>query len=109
MREPYEETRGENLVRLELDKMGIKYNAQFPFRNGFIVDFAIPDHKIILEVDIHPSHFTVKGKKKGRFRDWMFGRSVGKIVHMIEKDLEDIPGFLLNLQLGTNKKNTGEL
>ena len=98
MRTKYRETLGEKVVREELERQGINFSAQFPFRNGFIVDFALHDFKVIIEVDIHPSHFTLKGRKKEYFRDMMFKKIGWKVVHLTEDDLLNISTIIKDIR-----------
>jgi len=80
----------EKMFRQELEKRGIKFEAQAPFRNGFIVDFLLRDEKIIIEVDYHVSHFEPKGKRKQGFRDMMFKKLGYTIFHFTPRDVEKL-------------------
>lgn len=88
----------EKIMREELEQRGIEFVQEKPFRNGFVADFAIPDKKIIIEVDGHPAHFTESGMKKTIFRDLMFKRIGWKIFHLTEQEiLENVEKHLNNI------------
>ena len=69
MRKLYE-TDIEVLMRDALDKANIKTTSQFPIRCrfGYILDFAIPDLKIDIEVD--GEHYHQLGNNRDRKRNW---------------------------------------
>jgi len=89
MKSIFVESSLEKIVREELERQNIEFIQEMPFRNGFVADFVILDKKTIIEVDGHPSHFTKRGKKKTRFRDWMFKRDGWKIIHFTEQEILD--------------------
>ena len=70
-----------------LDELGVNYIEQYPTRLGFIIDFAIPDKKIAIEVD---GKYWHKDKKRDRFRDWMLRRAGWKVVRIDEDGIENL-------------------
>ena len=70
-----------------LDDLGIEYEPEYPTRTGFIIDFALLDKKIALEVD-GPHHDTSQRKKSDRFRDYQLKREgwITKRIHHSEFD-----------------------
>lgn len=69
-REKIELTDIEEIVKRGLDTLGIKYIIQYPTRTGFILDFAILDKMIDLEVD-DVYHDNPKTQKRDRFRTYL--------------------------------------
>lgn len=75
-----------------LDELGVNYIEQYPTRLGFIIDFAIPDKKIAIEVD---GKYWHKDKKRDRFRDWMLRRAGWKVVRIDEDGIENLKNIKL--------------
>lgn len=64
------QTKPESIFQKILDKLGIKYIFQFvifPSKNFFILDFFVPDSKVVFEID-GKQHYTKKGKEKDKIR-----------------------------------------
>ena len=57
----------ETQVQAALDAAGIAYVPQYPTRTGFVLDFALVDQKIAIEVD-GPTHDTPKARSRDAFR-----------------------------------------
>ena len=74
-----------------LDSMGLTYIYEHPVRSGFILDFAFPEKMKAIEVDGHPSHFTSKGRRRDRFRDWILGRAGWRILRVTADELRENP------------------
>lgn len=79
MRQRYE-TDIESLMREALEKEGIDFAQEFPFRckYGYRLDFAIPDLKIAIECD--GEHWHKKNNHKDRKRDWFMIKRGWKIL-----------------------------
>jgi len=75
-----------------LDELRVNYIEQYSTRLGFIIDFAIPDKKIAIEVDGKHWH---KDKKKDRFRDWMLRRAGWKVIRIDEDEIESLKNIKL--------------
>jgi len=75
-----------------LDELGVNYIEQYSTRLGFIIDFAIPDKKIAIEVD---GKYWHKDKKRDRFRDWMLRRAGWKVVRIDEHEIETLKNIKL--------------
>ena len=60
----------EEIMQEALEKEGIKVVSQYPIRDrfGYILDFAIPDLKIDIEVDGEAWH--PEGNSRDRKRNW---------------------------------------
>jgi len=84
----------ERKVKSFLDERGIVYIPQYPLRQGYIADFALPDRKIIIEVDGERWHSGKKKLKKDRFRDYMLKRAGWTTIRIKEKDINKIPKLL---------------
>lgn len=80
-------TAPEEALRSAMGAAGLSFEFQFPTRSGFILDFAFPKEKLVVEVD-GPTHYTQAGKKKDRFRDWMLRREGWRILHVHWKRIE---------------------
>ena len=64
-----------------LDELGIEYEAEYPTRTGFILDFALLDRKIAIEAD-GPTHDEPKRQKSDRFRDYQLRREGWKVIRL---------------------------
>ena len=73
-----------------LDELGVNYIEQYPTRLGFIIDFAIPDKKIAIEVDGKHWH---KDKNRDKFRDWMLKRAGWKVIRIDEDKIESLKKY----------------
>ena len=84
----------EKKVKSFLDVRGIRYISQYPLRQGFIADFALPDKKIIIEVDGERWHSGKKKVKKDRFRDYMLKRDGWTTIRIKEKEINNLQELL---------------
>lgn len=84
----------ERVVKEFLDTKGVKYIPQYPLRQGFIADFALPDKKIIIEVDGERWHSEKKKIKKDRFRDYMLKREGWNTIRIKEKNIDKLTELL---------------
>jgi very-short-patch-repair endonuclease len=78
-------------VRDALNRIGIPYEAEWPTRNGFLIDFAFLKSMIALEVD-GPHHDSPMRRKKDGFRTQclkQFGWRVVRLHHSILDSLSD--------------------
>ena len=87
----------ERKVKSFLDERGIEHIPQYPLRQGYIADFALPDRKIIIEVDGKKWHSGKKKQKKDRFRDYMLKRAGWKTIRIPEKDIDKLDGLLSSI------------
>jgi len=71
----------EEIVKEGLDTLNIKYILQYPTRTGFILDFALIDKMIDLEVDGF-YHDNSKAQKRDRFRAYMVKREGWKTIRI---------------------------
>lgn len=81
MRNHFHYTDLELQVKAELDCLGIKYVAQHSTRTGFVIDFALLERKIALEVD-GPYHDTKEQQKRDRFKDRQLKREGWEVVRI---------------------------
>jgi len=86
-REKIHLTNLEKKAKKILDELGVNYIDQYSTRLGFIIDFAIPDKKIAIEVD---GKYWHKNKKKDRFRDWMLKRDGWRVIRIKENEIENL-------------------
>lgn len=84
----------EKTVKQWLEDKGIKHIPQYPLRQGYIADFAIPGKHIIIEVDGTHWHSGKKKQKKDRFRDYMLKRAGWKTIRIPEKDIDKLDSLL---------------
>lgn len=82
-----EPTEPERVLRDALRAESIEFDFQFPTKTGFIIDFAFPREKLAVEVD-GPTHYTERGKRKDRFRNWMLRREGWAVLHVHWKRVE---------------------
>ena len=71
----------ESIIEEALNTLNIYYIPQFPTRTGFIIDYAIPDKKIALEID-GPYHDTKEQKKRDSFKDYMLKREGWQVIRI---------------------------
>lgn len=88
----------EQKVEEALKLLNWEYIPQYPTRTGYVIDFALPQLKVGIEVD-GPFHERGKAKKRDRFRDLQLRREGWKIIrinwHEIEKiEPEEIASLL---------------
>lgn len=81
------ETKPEKVMREELERRGINVLPQHPTRLGFVIDFAIPEHKLIIEVD--GEYWHEPNNKRDRFRDYMHKRGGWKTLRFTDKQIYD--------------------
>jgi len=87
----------ERMVESALDTLRIPYHRQYSTRTGFVLDFALPDIKVDLEVD-GPFHDTDKSRKRDRFRNLQVRREGWRVVRIHHTELDaaaDVPSLLL--------------
>ncbi len=77
----YDPTSLEKVVGEALAQLRLRYIAQFPTRTGFLIDFALPDVGVALEVD-GPWHDTPEARKRDHFRDIQLRREGWRPVHI---------------------------
>ena len=79
----------ENETEDILKELNIKYIPQYSIRSGFVVDFAIIEKKIAIEVDGFKWHSSKKAIKHNRFKDYMLKRKGWKVVRLKEFEREN--------------------
>ena len=77
----------EKQVESILKELGIEYIAQYPVHSGFILDFAILDKKIAIEVDGEKWHNSKEAMKRDRFKDYQLKREGWKVIRIKEKEI----------------------
>ena len=87
----------ERIVKAYLDELGIEYAAQFSTRTGFIIDFALIDKRIAIEVD-GPMHLTKEAKKHDRFKDYQLKREGWSVIRIPEAQMNNLDGLLSSIQ-----------
>lgn len=73
-----------------LDSIGIKYEFNYLIKR-YIVDFYLPDKKIIIELD-GSQHKT--SKQKDLLRDSWFWRNGFKVIRLWNSEVEKLPSLL---------------
>ena len=87
----------EEKVRDYLDSKDIDYVFQYPTRTGFVIDFAILDQKIAIEVDGTHWHSSKKAKKRDRFKDYMLKREGWKVIRIKEEEVDSLDSLLSSI------------
>lgn len=97
-------TRGSiNLTSLEeqardvIEELGIEYVSQYPIHSGFIIDFAVLDQKIAIEVDGARWHSSKAAKKRDMFKNYQLGREGWLVIRLNEKEREKWKSLLLSV------------
>jgi len=87
----------ETIVKAKLDKLGIEYIPQHPTRTGFVIDFALSDKRIAIEVD-GPAHLTKAAKAHDQFKDYQLGREGWVVLRIPEARMSDLDSLLSSLR-----------
>ena len=80
-----------------LEELDVAYIAQHPTHSGFIIDFAILDQKIAIEVDGTKWHSSKEAKKRDRFKDYQLRREGWLVIRLKEEEKERWKDFLLSI------------
>ena len=86
----YRYTSIEQTVKDYLDINNVNYEPQFPTNTGFVIDFAIIDRKIAIEVDGKKWHTGKKALRKQRFRDYQLRRGGWTVIHIPEEEIDNL-------------------
>ena len=87
----------ERTVKEWLEDRGVTFASQYPLRQGYVIDFALVDRKIAIEVDGEHWHSGKKKQKKDRFRDYMLKRAGWKTIRIPEKDMDKLDSLLSSI------------
>ena len=93
----YKYTSIEQKAKDYLDKNNVNYESQFPTDTGFVIDFAIVDQKIAIEVDGKKWHTGKKALRKQRFRDYQLGRGGWTVIHILEEEIDNLDSLLSSI------------
>lgn len=93
----YNYTSIEQTVKDYLDKNNVNYEPQFPTNTGFVIDFAIIDWRIAIEVDGKKWHSSKKALRKQRFRDYQLRRGGWTVIHIPEEELDNLDSLLSSI------------
>ena len=77
----------EKQVESVLKELDIEYIVQYPVHSGFILDFAILDRKIAIEVDGHKWHSSNEAMKRDIFKDYQLKREGWKVLRIKEEEM----------------------
>ena len=84
----------EAMVAIQLEKQNIKYESQKEI-NGKIVDFLLPELKIILEIDGELYHTD---ENKEFLRDRQIMRGIGEEYEIVHIEADSVPRYTWNLK-----------
>jgi very-short-patch-repair endonuclease len=87
----------ERIVKGYLDELGIEYVAQFSTRTGFIIDYALIDKRIAIEVD-GPMHLAKEAKKHDRFKDYQLKREGWSVIRIPEEQMNNLDSLLSSIK-----------
>ena len=88
---PRDYTDQENLIADCLSKFGMRYDQQV-YYHPYIVDFYIPEIKMVVEADGVYGHLSKRDRK--RDEDLLLLDDIEYIIHIKEKTLEKIKDIL---------------
>ena len=77
----------EQIMAVSLERNGIDFVYQFPIRGAYILDFAIPDLKIDIEVD--GSFWHKEGNDYDRKRNWFLRNRGWIVLRFRDKEIKD--------------------
>lgn len=86
----------EMIVKAKLDELGIEYIPQHSTRTGFVIDFALPDKRVAIEVD-GPTHLTKEAKAHDRFKEYQLKREGWTVIRIPEERMGDLNSLLSSL------------
>jgi very-short-patch-repair endonuclease len=86
----------ESIVKAKLDELGVEYIPQHSTRTGFVIDFALPDKRVAIEVD-GPTHLTKEAKAHDRFKDYQLRREGWTVLRIPEERIGDLDSVLSSL------------
>lgn len=86
----YQYTSLERIAKDYLDSHNVNYEPQFPTSTGFVIDFAIPDRLIAIEVDGSKWHTSKKALRKQQFRDYQLKRAGWTVIHIPEDEIDNL-------------------
>ena len=99
-----EMTRGKvSLTSLEqeardvIEELDIEYVSQYPIHSGFVIDFAVLNQKIAIEVDGARWHSSKAAKKRDMFKNYQLGREGWLVIRLDEKEREKWKSLLLSV------------
>lgn len=87
----------ERAVQTKLDELGVEYIPQHSTRTGFVIDFALPEKRIAIEVD-GPTHLTKKAKKHDRFKDYQLRREGWTVLRIPVAQMGELDVLLSSLR-----------
>ena len=88
---PRDYTDQENLIARCLDEFGLRYEQQ-AYYHPYIVDFHVPELKMVIEADGAYGHLGKRDRK--RDKDLESIEDIEYIIHIKEKTLEKIKDIL---------------
>ncbi len=88
---PRDYTDQENLIARCLDEFGLRYEEQ-AYYHPYIVDFYIPELKLVVEADGVYGHLGKRDRKRDKVLESM--EDIEYIIHIKEKTLEKIKDIL---------------
>ena len=97
IREDIHITNLEEVVKEYLDRNEIDYIFQYSTRTGFVIDFAIPENKVAIEVDGKKWHSSEVAKKKDRFKDYMLRREGWKVLRVKEEEISSLDSLFSSI------------
>ena len=80
-----------------LEELDIEYVSQYPTHSGFIIDFAIVDKKIAIEVDGKKWHSSKGARKHDRFKDYQLKREGWRVIRIKEDEIDRLESLLLSI------------
>ena len=87
----------ETIVKAKLDALEVKYISQHPTRTGFVIDFALPDKRIAIEVD-GLMHLTKAAKAHDRFKDYQLRREGWRVLRVPEARMGELDSLLSSVK-----------
>lgn len=88
----------EKIVKEYLEKEGVDYIFQFPTRTGFVIDFALLEQKLAIEVDGKKWHGSKEAMKRDRFKNYQLKREGWKVVRIKEEEIGNLDSLLSSIK-----------
>ena len=96
-REDIHITNLEEIVKDYLNKNNVDYIFQYSTRTGFIIDFAIPNKKIAIEVDGEKWHSSKEAIKHDNFKDYMLKREGWNVIRIKEEKINKLDSLFSSI------------
>ena len=87
----------EEMVKEYFDKNKVDYVFQYSTRTGFVIDFAILEKRVAIEVDGEKWHTSKEAMKRDNFKDYMLKREGWKVMRIKEEEIDNLDSLFSSI------------